>query len=67
MRSLLMEKQALSPVKCSPVVAAIVSPQDSVECSPIVAAVVSTSDSELRYMKELLYFLYDLSCIFHDY
>lgn len=56
MRSLLMEKQALSPVKCSPVVAAIVSPQDSVECSPIVAAVVSTSDSELRYMKELLYF-----------
>ncbi|XP_004976193.1 uncharacterized protein LOC101772360 [Setaria italica] len=51
-RSLLMEKQALSPVKCSPVVAAIVSPQDSVECSPIVAAVVSTSDSELREVSE---------------
>nr|CAB3487615.1 unnamed protein product [Digitaria exilis] len=54
MCSLLTEKQAtppLSPVKCSPVVAAIVSPQDSVECSPVVA-VVSTHVSELREVSE---------------
>lgn len=51
MCSLLTEKQAapqLSPVKCAPVVAAIVSPRDSVECSPVVAVVASTLDSELR-------------------
>ncbi|CAN6240117.1 unnamed protein product [Urochloa humidicola] len=54
MHSLPVEKQAtppLSPVKCSPVIAAIVSPQDSVECSPVVAA-VSTPDSELREVSE---------------
>ncbi|CAO2035723.1 unnamed protein product [Urochloa humidicola] len=54
MHSLPLEKQAtppLSPVKCSPVVAAIVSPQDSVECSPAVAA-VCTPDSELREVSE---------------
>ncbi|KAF8704145.1 hypothetical protein HU200_031638 [Digitaria exilis] len=52
MCSLLTEKQAtppLSPVKCSPVVAAI---QDSVECSPVVAVVVSTPVSELREVSE---------------
>ncbi|CAN6249334.1 unnamed protein product [Urochloa humidicola] len=52
--SLLMEKQTtppISPVKCSPVIAAIVSPEDSVECSPVVAAVF-TPDSELREVSE---------------
>ncbi|RLM73160.1 uncharacterized protein C2845_PM15G14100 [Panicum miliaceum] len=53
--SLLTEKQAtppLSRVKCSPIVAAIVSPQESVDCSPVVAAVVSTPDSDLREVSE---------------
>ncbi|XP_025823007.1 uncharacterized protein LOC112898910 isoform X2 [Panicum hallii] len=53
--SLLTEKQAtppLSPVKCSPIVEAIVSPQESVDCSPVVAAVVSTPDSDLREVSE---------------
>ncbi|KAL6652404.1 hypothetical protein ACP70R_011329 [Stipagrostis hirtigluma subsp. patula] len=70
-RSLLLEKQVtppLSPVKCSHVVAAVVSTPDSVECSPVVVdvvsapgsvecspampAVVSTPDSELREVSE---------------
>ncbi|XP_062226146.1 uncharacterized protein LOC133924567 [Phragmites australis] len=53
--SLPLEKQAtppLSPVKCSPVVAGVVSTQDSVKCSPVVAAVVSTPDSELRELSD---------------
>ncbi|CAD6263079.1 unnamed protein product [Miscanthus lutarioriparius] len=46
-----LEKQAapsLSPVKFSPIVAAIVSSQESVECSPVVAVVVSALDSDPR-------------------
>jgi anaerobic C4-dicarboxylate transporter len=53
-----LEKQAapsFSPVKCSPIVPAVVSPQDSVECSPVAAVVVSALDSDLRYLKELVY------------
>lgn len=50
-----LEKQAapsLSPVKCSPIVAAVVSPHDSVKCSPVVAGGVSALDSELREVSE---------------